>query len=138
MAHFAQLNENNEVTKVILISNRRIIDDEGNESEEMGIAILNERYGEDFSYKQTSYNTRGGVHGLGGTPFRKNYCGRGHIYHPPPIDGFSGPKPFESWVLDEETCRWEAPIPWPDDGKRYQWNEESGEWAEINMDELGG
>ena len=66
--------------------------------------------------------------------FRKIYCGPGWLYHPSPIDGFSPPKPYESWVLEEDTCRWEPPVPMPDDAgpdKHYEWNEESGAWEEF-------
>jgi hypothetical protein len=76
---------------------------------------------------QTSYNTHGGVHTLGGTPFRKNYAGIGYTYDAQ-RDAFIPPKPFDSWVLNEDTCLWESPVPYPDDGNRYQWNEEAQNW----------
>ena len=84
-------------------------------------------------YKQTSYNTHGGVHSLGGTPFRKNYAGIGYTYDAQ-RDAFIPPKPYASWVLDESTCLWNAPVAYPTDvgtpeaPKRYTWNEESRTW----------
>ena len=79
---------------------------------------------------QTSYNTRGGVHQLGGTPLRKNYAGVGYTYDKI-RDAFIPPKPYESWTLNEETCLWEPPEPMPEDGKFYYWNEETLNWEEI-------
>lgn len=78
---------------------------------------------------QTSYNTHGGVHELGGTPFRKNYAGIGDIYDPV-RDAFYAPQPYPSWTLDEETCLWQAPTPMPDDGNRYTWKEETQAWVQ--------
>jgi hypothetical protein len=79
---------------------------------------------------QTSYNTIGGVHQLGGTPLRKNYAGVGYIYDRE-RDAFIPPQPFASWMLNEETCQWESPTPYPDDGKYYGWNESTQSWEEI-------
>jgi hypothetical protein len=79
---------------------------------------------------QTSYNTHGGVHTLGGTPLRKNYAGMGYTYDSQ-RDAFIPPKPFASWLLNEETCLWGAPVAMPDDGKQYQWDEAAGAWVEI-------
>lgn len=78
---------------------------------------------------QTSYNTRGGVHELGGTPFRKNYAGIGYTYDSQK-DAFIPPKPYNSWVLNETTCLWKAPVAQPNDGKRYVWNESTTSWVE--------
>ena len=78
---------------------------------------------------QTSYNTHGGVHSLGGTPLRKNYAGVGYTYNKE-LDAFIPPKPFASWVLDEETCLWNAPVARPTDNKSYSWNEETLSWIE--------
>lgn len=78
---------------------------------------------------QTSYNTFGGVHKLGGTPLRKNYAGIGYTYDRQ-RDAFIPPKPFASWVLNEDTCLWEAPVAMPDDGKLYQWDEATTNWVE--------
>jgi hypothetical protein len=80
--------------------------------------------------KRTSYNTKGGVHSEGGTPFRKNYAGIGYTYDFA-RDAFIPPKPFDSWVLDEQSCLWEAPVAYPDDGQMYTWNEELGTWGLI-------
>ena len=79
---------------------------------------------------QTSYNTYGGVHTLGGTPLRKNYAGIGFTYDAQ-RDAFIPPKPFPSWVLDEETCLWNAPVARPTDGKDYQWDEQTTNWIEV-------
>lgn len=79
---------------------------------------------------QTSYNTRGGVHALGGTPLRKNYAGIGYTYDRE-RDAFIPPKPFASWVLNDDTCLWDAPVAYPDDGKQYQWDEATTSWIEI-------
>lgn len=79
---------------------------------------------------KTSYNTRGGVHELGGTPLRKNYAGIGYTYDEQ-RDAFIPPKPFESWTLNEETCLWESPIPYPQDEKLYIWDEEQQNWKEV-------
>lgn len=78
---------------------------------------------------QTSYNTRGGVHINGGTPLRKNYASIGFAYDKE-RDAFIPPKPFPSWVLDENTCLWNSPVPHPNDGKIYNWNESQGNWVE--------
>lgn len=79
---------------------------------------------------QTSYNTIGGVHKLGGTPLRKNFAGIGYSYNQT-LDAFIPPKPFNSWVLDEETCLWNPPVAYPTDGKRYNWNESTQSWDEL-------
>lgn len=82
---------------------------------------------------QTSYNTHGGVHTLGGAPLRKNYAGIGFTYDAQ-RDAFIPPKPFPSWELNEETCLWESPTPYPDDGEEYTWNETSQAWELINTE----
>jgi hypothetical protein len=79
---------------------------------------------------QTSYNTKGGVHLFGGTPLRKNYAGVGYSYSSV-LDAFIPPQPYPSWTLDEDTCLWSAPIPYPTDGKEYYWNESTQSWEEI-------
>ena len=76
---------------------------------------------------QTSYNTFGGEHLLGGTPFRKNYAGVGYTYDKI-RDAFIPPKPYNSWILNEDTCLWDAPIEYPTDGNNYNWNEETQQW----------
>jgi hypothetical protein len=83
---------------------------------------------------QTSYNTNGGQHTLGGTPLRKNYAGIGFTYDRTK-DAFIPPKPFTSWVLDEETCLWHAPVAYPDDGLVYEWDEATTNWVEIPVQE---
>ena len=82
------------------------------------------------AWVQTSYNTRGGVHLLGGTPLRKNYAGKGYTYDTK-RDAFIPPKPYPSWILNEDTCLWEAPVAHPE-GKARKWNEENQSWDEIN------
>lgn len=79
---------------------------------------------------QTSYNTHGGVHANGGTPLRKNYAGIGYTYDRT-RDAFIPPQPFPSWQLNEESCLWECPVAYPNDGKRYIWNEETLSWIEV-------
>ena len=82
---------------------------------------------------QTSYNTHGGEHKLGGTPLRKNYAGIGFTYDRT-LDAFIPPQPFTSWVLNEDTCLWEAPITYPTDGKDYKWNEATLNWVEVPVE----
>lgn len=82
---------------------------------------------------QTSYNTHGGEHKLGGTPLRKNYAGIGFTYDRVK-DAFIPPKPFASWLLNEDTCLWEAPVAMPDDGGLYQWDEETTNWVEVPVE----
>ena len=127
MAHFAKLDQNNVV--VFVTVGRQ--EDDGKEAE------LSARTGD--VYKQTSYNTRGGVHydPVTSQPsdnqnkaFRKNYAGVGYTYDYD-RDAFIPPKPFNSWVLNETSCLWEAPVPMPTDGKRYTWNEETVSWDEL-------
>ena len=116
MAHFAKLDGNNIVTFVTVGRN----EDDGQED------VLTARTGD--VYKQTSYNTRGGVHALGGTPFRKNFAGLGYTYDVS-RDAFIPPKPFNSWVLNEDTCLWDSPTPYPTDGKIYHWDEDTVSWT---------
>jgi hypothetical protein len=118
MAHFAKLDANNVVIFVTVGRD----EDNGKEDE------LSARTGD--VYKQTSYNTQGGVHILGGTPFRKNYAGLGYTYDAG-RDAFIPPKPYASWVLNETTCLWDAPVAYPDDGKRYSWDEATTSWVEV-------
>jgi hypothetical protein len=118
MAHFAKLDANNIVTFVTV--GRQ--EDDGRETD------LCARTGD--VYKQTSYNTHGGVHALGGTPLRKNYAGIGYTYDPV-RDAFIAPKPYASWLLNETTCLWDAPVAMPNDGKRYSWDEATTSWVET-------
>ena len=120
MAHFAQL-ENNVVKQVIVVSNQDILDEQGQESEEKGIAFCSNLLG--GTWKQTSYNAK----------IRKNYAGIGYTYDEG-RDAFIPPKPFNSWLLDEDTCQWKAPVDYPTDGKRYTWNEETLTWDVVTED----
>jgi hypothetical protein len=115
MSHFAKLDENNVV--VFVTVGRQ--EDDGKEAE------LSARTGD--VYKQTSYNTNGGKHRLGGTPFRKNFAGIGFTYDEQ-RDAFVPPKPYDSWVLNEDSCLWQSPISYPDDGQSYEWDESSTSW----------
>ena len=132
MAHYALLNIKNEVIRVIVGvdegSNGRTIDEI-----EQGYAKFTK-----LKCKKTSYNTRGGVHILGGTPYRKNYAGIGFTYDES-RDAFIPLKPegCESWVLNEDTCLWEAPVERPEDnqeeGYANSWMEDSGTWEKVNI-----
>ena len=124
MAHFSKLGTGNIVERVEVVSNDIATD------EQTGVDFLNNLYGTRDTWKQTSYNTKGGVHLLGGTPFRKNYGGIGFTYDQTK-DAFIPPKPFDSWTLNETTCIWEAPVDYPSDGKDYEWDESSTSWKEI-------
>lgn len=117
MAHFAKLDENNIVLEVNVVSNDAL--DASNE-ETSGIAFLTEWSGGYSNWKQTSYN--GSI--------RKNYAGVGYTYDSS-RDAFISPKPYSSWLLDESTCRWKAPVAMPIDDKRYTWNEETLSWIEV-------
>jgi len=132
MAHFAKINSDNIVVNVNVVSNK-YLDDNGTESEANGIAHLERHGAEDgFYWKQTSYNTRGDEHSLGGTPLRKNYAGKGYTYDEDK-DAFISPQPYSSWTLNEDTCNWDAPTSYPDDGKTYDWNEETTSWEEVTL-----
>ena len=128
MASFAKLNNNNIVTTVESVVNEVLKDSNGIEQESIGIQFLKTLYNEPNAiWKQTSYNTNGGIHKLGGTPFRKNHAGIGDTYDSN-RDAFISPKPFNSWVLNESTCNWEAPIAYPNNGNKYGWNEQTLSW----------
>ena len=118
MAHFAELDETNIVKQVIVVHNNELLDDNSNESEQKGIDFCTNLLG--GTWIQTSYN---------GT-IRKNYAGIGSTYDPI-RDAFIPPQPFPSWVLNEDTCQWEAPTPRPTDGKDYYWDEATVNWIEI-------
>jgi hypothetical protein len=122
MAHYAFLDENNIVTEVIVGKNEG---EDGIDWEEQYGAFRGQ------ICKRTSFNTLGGIHMAGGTPFRKNYAGIGYSYNSQ-RDAFIAPKPFASWLLDENTCLWNAPEPYPNDGKRHLWDEATTAWIEIN------
>jgi len=120
MAHFAKLDENNVVTQVIVVGNRDTSDANGVEKEHIGAAFCERLLG--GTWKQTSYN---------GT-MRKRYAGIGFTYNED-LDAFVPPKRYPSWVLNNTTADWEAPIPLPDDGKTYDWNESTGSWDEVEV-----
>jgi len=128
MASFAKLDNNNIVTTVESVVNEVLKDSNGIEQENIGIEFLKTLYNEPNAiWKQTSYNTNGGVHSLGGTPFRKNHAGIGYTYDEN-RNAFIPQKPYNSWLLNESTCLWNAPISYPTDGQRYSWNEETLNW----------
>ena len=129
MAHYAFLDENNTVTEVIVGK------DENEDNIDWEVHYGNFR---GQTCKRTSYNTQGGVHGLGGTPLRKNYAGVGYTYDSQ-RDAFIPPKPFASWQLNNASCLWESPTPYPTDvgtveaPKRYVWNEETLAWTLVQI-----
>ena len=117
MAHFAEIDSNNLVLRVIVVDNNDLLDSENNESEALGIAYLQDGFGSDWV--QPSYNRN----------FRKNYAATGYTYDST-RNAFIPPQRFASWNLNEDTCLWEAPIACPEDGKYYIWNEETINWTE--------
>jgi hypothetical protein len=136
MASFAKIGLNNKVIEVLSVNNEVLKDSNGIEQEAIGIDFLTKLTGYPV-WKQTSYNTNGGVHSLGGTPLRKNYAGIGYHYDQA-RDAFIPPKPFNSWVLNENTCQWEAPVAMPtltqeqiDNNNYYNWNETIKNWELI-------
>jgi hypothetical protein len=119
LAHFAQLNEDNIVTQVIVVANQDTTDSDGMENEAVGAAFCANLLG--GTWKQTSYNAR----------IRKNYAGIGYKYDAD-LDAFIPPQPFASWTLDEN-AQWKAPVDYPTGGKRYTWNEETTSWDEVTV-----
>jgi hypothetical protein len=126
MASFAKIGLNGKVIEVLSVVNEVLHDANGVEKEDIGVDFLTKLTGYPV-WKQTSYNTHGGVHSSGGTPFRKNHAGIGYIYDED-RDAFIPKKPFNSWILNEDTCLWESPIPYPQDNNRYNWNEQNQSW----------
>jgi hypothetical protein len=126
MAHFAEINHENQVLRVVVVGNADCVNEHGQESEEVGVAFCKSLFGEDTNWKQTSYNGS----------FRKNYAGIGYFYDSM-RDAFILPKPFESWKLNEVTCRWEPPVPMPEQDPEklipYVWSEERQEWIDPNL-----
>ena len=118
MAHFAQLDDNNIVTQVIVVANDELLLD-GVESEVKGILFCKSLFGEDTKWKQTSYNGN----------FRKNYAGIGYTYDAS-NDYFYAPQPYPSWTLDSD-AKWQPPVAYPTDGKMYSWNEATLSWDEV-------
>ena len=120
MAHFAEIDENNVVTRVIVVANKDTADANGNEVESIGVAFCQKLLG--GNWVQTSY------HGN----IRKNYAGIGYTYQAD-IDAFVPPQPYPSWVLNPDTAQWEAPVPMPTDGKMYSWDEATQSWVEVQV-----
>jgi hypothetical protein len=118
MAHFAELDKNNIVKQVVVVDNNELLDENGNESEQKGIDFLIDVLG--GVWKQTSYNGN----------IRKNYAGIGYVYDPI-RDAFYPKQPFDNWILNEDSCRWEPPVPCPTDGKKYYWDQLTNNWVEI-------
>ena len=121
MAHFAQLNEENLVTQVIVVANQDTTDSDGMENEAVGAAFCANLLG--GTWKQTSYNAR----------IRKNYAGIGYKYDAT-LDAYIPPQPFASWTLDESTAQWKAPVDMPTDGKQYTWDEATTSWVEVPIE----
>ena len=113
MAHFAQIDETNTVVQVIVAEQD---------------FINSGAVGDPTKWIQTSYNTQGGIHTQGGTPLRKNYAGVGYTYDLS-RDAFIPPQSFPSWLLDEESCLWEAPVAYPGDEGIYGWDEDTLSWV---------
>jgi hypothetical protein len=120
MAHFAELDDNNIVKQVIVISNSILINKDGQEDEQLGITFCKNLLGENTRWVQTSYNNN----------FRVRFAGVG-CYYDVEKDAFIPPQPFPSWILNQDTYRWEAPFPLPTDDKDYRWNESNLTWEEI-------
>jgi hypothetical protein len=119
MAHFAKLDKSNVVLSVEAVNNDVINNADGAEQEQLGIDFLTNLYGSGW-FKQTSYNKT----------FRKNFAGTGFTYDKT-RDAFIPPQPYPSWTLNEDTCLWESPVAYPDDGNMYTWNEITQTWDEI-------
>ena len=123
MAHFALI-KNNIVQQVVVVGNADLTNSEGNEQEALGVAFCHSLFGTDGTWIQTSYNGN----------IRKNFAGIGHTYDLT-RDAFIAPKPYASWVLNESTCRWEAPTPYPDDDNDYEWDESTAAWVKVEAPE---
>ena len=122
MAHFAEIDAEGTVLRVLVVADAQ---------EDRGQEFLANDLGLGGTWKKTSYNTVGGVHTGGGTPYRKNYAGIGFKYDNA-LDAFIPPKPFASWTLNEDTCLWEAPTPMPvEEGKLFTWDEDTLSWKEV-------
>ena len=130
MASFAKIGLNNKVIEVLSVNNNELKDSNGVEQEVNGVDFLTKLTGWAV-WKQTSYNTHGGVHSSGGTPLRKNHAGIGYTYDEN-RDAFIPPKPYTSWVLNESTCLWQAPVTMPatelEENQYYFWNESIVNW----------
>lgn len=124
MAHFAQLDENNTVIEVVVISNEDLLDENGVEQESLGLEVCRNIFGQNTGWVQTSYNNN----------FRKKYAGVGDKYVASADVFYSPVGPFPSWVLDSN-YDWQSPVPKPDDGKSYYWDEGSLTWVEVPAEE---
>ena len=131
MASFAKIGLNNKVIEVLSVHNNVLKDSNGIEQEIIGIDFLTKLTGWAI-WKQTSYNTRAGVHNTGGTPFRKNHAGIGYTYDED-RDAFIPKKPFNSWILNETTCLWQSPVAYPNDSDKYIWNESTLTWDIVEV-----
>jgi hypothetical protein len=121
MAHFAEIDSNNVVLRVIVVDNRDTSTPDGTEVESIGVAFCQRLFG--GNWVKTSYNGN----------IRKNYAGIGYTYNAG-LDAFVPPKPFASWVLNDTTAQWESPTPMPTDGKKYSWDEATTSWVEIESE----
>jgi hypothetical protein len=122
MSHFAEIDNNSIVLRVIVAEQ----------------AFINSGHvGNPHSWIQTSYNTHGGKHMLNGVPLRKNYAGIGYTYDAD-RDAFIPPRPYSSWILDETTCLWTAPVPKPNDDSDYKWDEQTVSWQQIQNQNIEG
>ena len=130
MASFAKIGLNGKVIEVLSVVNEVLHDANGVEQEAIGIDFLTKLHGWSI-WKQTSYNTHGGVHSSGGVPLRKNHAGIGMTYDED-RDAFIPKKPYNSWILNEQTCLWEAPVSMPteqlEENQYYSWNESIINW----------
>lgn len=122
MAHYAILDAHNVVTQVFV----------GKDEHEPGPDGQPWDWETYYGAKRTSYNTQGGQHLAGGTPYRMNYAGIGYVYDET-RDAFIPPQPYSSWLLDEASCLWVAPLPYPTDGKLYAWSEDDQLWLEVTL-----
>jgi hypothetical protein len=131
MASFAKIGLNSKVIEVLSVNNEVLKDSNGVQQEINGIDFLTKLTGWAI-WKQTSYNTKAGVHTEGGTPFRKNHAGIGYTYDET-RDAFIPPKPYNSWILNEDTCLWNAPVTMPQDNNIYNWNESTLTWDLVEV-----
>ena len=122
MAHFARI-ENNVVSAVIVVDNGLLLDGNGIEQESLGVSFCQSLFGDTTEWLQTSYNNN----------LRKNFASVGFTYDPN-RDAFIAPQPFPSWILNETSCKWEPPIPYPDDDNYYTWDEATTSWVQLDID----
>lgn len=120
MGNFAKIDDSGLVLEIVVVNNDTFNNLPFPESEPLGVQFLHEVFQDNANWKQTSYNAR----------FRKNFAGIGYTYDSV-LDAFIPPKPYPSWLLNTETCQWQAPTPYPNDRKVYSWNEETQQWVEF-------